>query len=118
MEKEMLPQPDKNGIIKSLPDKLSEQNIQRINKFGAFMFLYDFAQDHFVRPRLHKADPYPRGLCVVLLGGQKLSLLRKAAGLLGPIVRAIQHGSNFPSSMRVRLCLFQWADPWNKIGIV
>lgn len=57
MEKEMLPSPDKNGIIKALPDKLSEQNIQRINKFGAFMFLYDFAQDHFVRPRLHKADP-------------------------------------------------------------
>ena len=57
MEKDMLPSPDKNGIIKALPDKLSEQNIQRINKFGAFMFLYDFAQDHFVRPRLHKADP-------------------------------------------------------------
>ena len=53
----MLPSPDKNGIIKALPDELSEQNIQRINKFGAFMFLYDFAQDHFVRPRLHKADP-------------------------------------------------------------
>jgi ubiquinone/menaquinone biosynthesis C-methylase UbiE len=57
LEKEVLPSPDKNGIIKALPDKLSEQNIQRINKFGAFMFLYDFAQDHFVRPRLHKADP-------------------------------------------------------------
>ncbi|MBW2106402.1 MAG: methyltransferase domain-containing protein [Deltaproteobacteria bacterium] len=57
MEKEMLPQPDKNGIIKALPDDLSEQNIQRINKFGAFMFLYDFVQEHFVRPRLHKADP-------------------------------------------------------------
>ncbi|HDH86848.1 MAG TPA: methyltransferase domain-containing protein [Desulfobacteraceae bacterium] len=57
MEKEMLPQPDKNGIIKALPDELSEQNIQRINKFGAFMFLYDFVQEHFVRPRLHKADP-------------------------------------------------------------
>ena len=53
----MLPQPDKNGIIKALPDDLSEQNIQRINKFGAFMFLYDFVQEHFVRPRLHKADP-------------------------------------------------------------
>ena len=57
MKKEMLPQPDKNGIIKALPDELSEQNIQRINKFGAFMFLYDFVQEHFVRPRLHKADP-------------------------------------------------------------
>jgi len=57
LEKNMLTSPDKNGIIKALPDELSEQNIQRINKFGAFMFLYDFAQDHFVRPRLHKADP-------------------------------------------------------------
>ena len=53
----MLPQPDKNGIIKALPDELSEQNIQMINNFGAFMFLYDFVQEHFVRPRLHKADP-------------------------------------------------------------
>ena len=57
MKKEMFPPPDKNGIIKALPSELSEQNIQRLNKFGAFMFLYDFAQDHFVRPRLHKADP-------------------------------------------------------------
>jgi len=36
---------------------LEKENIQRINKFGAFMFLYDFVQEHFVRPRLHKADP-------------------------------------------------------------
>jgi len=57
LEKGMLPQPDKNGIIKALPDELSEQNIQMINNFGAFMFLYDFVQEHFVRPRLHKADP-------------------------------------------------------------
>jgi ubiquinone/menaquinone biosynthesis C-methylase UbiE len=57
LEKEILYQLDKNGIIKALPDNLSEQNIQRIKKFGAFMFLYDFIQDHFVRPRLHKADP-------------------------------------------------------------
>lgn len=57
MEKEILPQPDKNGIIKALSSELSEVNRQRIRKFGAFMILYDFAQDHFVRPRLHKADP-------------------------------------------------------------
>ena len=57
MSKVILPPLDKNGIIKALPRELSEQNIQRLNKFGAFMFLYDFAQDHFVRPRLHKADP-------------------------------------------------------------
>ena len=54
MSKVILPPLDKNGIIKALPRELSEQNIQRLNKFGAFMFLYDFAQDHFVRPRLHK----------------------------------------------------------------
>ncbi|MBW2332903.1 MAG: methyltransferase domain-containing protein [Deltaproteobacteria bacterium] len=36
---------------------MEKENIQRINKFGAFMFLYDFVQEHFVRPRLHKADP-------------------------------------------------------------
>lgn len=57
MVKVIRPQPDKHGIIKALPEKLSEQNIQRLNKFGAFMFLYDFIQDHFVRPHLHKADP-------------------------------------------------------------
>ncbi len=57
MEKEILPLPDKNGIIKALPGELSEENMQRLKKFGVFMFLYDFAQDHFVRPRIHKADP-------------------------------------------------------------
>jgi len=50
MNKEILPLPDKNGIIKVLPIDLSRENMQRINKFGAFMFLYDFAQDRFVRP--------------------------------------------------------------------
>lgn len=57
MEKEMLPPPDKNGIIKALPHELSEVNMLRLKKFGAFIILYDFAQDYFVRPRLHKADP-------------------------------------------------------------
>ncbi len=57
MEKVILPLPDKNGIIKALPCELSEENILRLKKFGFLMFLYDFAQDQFVRPRLHKADP-------------------------------------------------------------
>lgn len=57
MKKENLISPDKNGIIKALPSELSEENMQRLKKFGAFMFLYNFAQDHFVRPRIHKADP-------------------------------------------------------------
>jgi len=57
MEKEILPQPDKNGIIRALPSELSEGNRQRLKQFGVFMFLFDFAQDHFVRPRIHKADP-------------------------------------------------------------
>ena len=57
MEQKILPPPDKRGIIKALPSELSEQNILRLKKFGSFMVLYDFVQDHFVRPRLHKADP-------------------------------------------------------------
>ena len=57
MDKEILPSPDKNGIIKALPPELSEENLLRLKKFGFLMFLYDFAQDQFVRPRLHKADP-------------------------------------------------------------
>ncbi|GEM_PF-1185015 len=56
-----LPPADRYGIIEALPDELSEPNRQRIKKFGAFMFLYDFAQDHFVRPRLHRADPRRHG---------------------------------------------------------
>ena len=57
MEKEILPQPDKNGIIRALPSELSEGNRQRFKQFGAFIFLFDFVQYHFVRPRIHKADP-------------------------------------------------------------
>ena len=57
MTKETLASPDKNGIIIALPRELSEENILRLKKFGALMFLYDFAQNHFVRPRLHKANP-------------------------------------------------------------
>ena len=57
MEKEILPQPDKNGITRALPSELSEVNRQRLKQFGAFMFLYDFAHDHFVRRCIHKADP-------------------------------------------------------------
>ena len=56
MDKEILPSPDKNGIIKALPPELSEENLLRLKKFGFLMFLYDFAQNQFVRPRLHKAD--------------------------------------------------------------
>lgn len=57
MNKEIIPLPDKNGIIKALPIDISKENMKRTKKFGAFMFLYDFAQDRFVRPRIHKADP-------------------------------------------------------------
>ncbi len=56
MDKETFTPPDKNGIIKALPPELSEENLLRLKKFGFLMFLYDFAQDYFVRPRLHKAD--------------------------------------------------------------
>jgi SAM-dependent methyltransferase len=57
MEKEILPQPDKNGITRVLPSELSEVNRQRLKQFGAFVFLFDFAQYYFVRPRIHKANP-------------------------------------------------------------
>lgn len=57
MEKELFSHPDKKGIIRALPSELSEENRRRLKKFGIFMFLYDFAQNRFVRPRIHKADP-------------------------------------------------------------
>ena len=57
MEQGNLPIADKNGIIRSLPKDLSEVNRKRINKFGTFMFMYDFIQNHWVRPRIHKANP-------------------------------------------------------------
>ena len=58
MDEMTLPKPDKNGIIKTLTSNdLSEENRQRIKKFGTFMFIYNFAQEYFVRPRIHKADP-------------------------------------------------------------
>ena len=56
MKKEVLPLPDKNGIIIALPDQLSKENIRKLKKFGTFMFLYDYIQDYFVRPFIHKAD--------------------------------------------------------------
>jgi SAM-dependent methyltransferase len=52
-----LPSPDRKGIIVALEDGLSAENIGRQKKFGPLMFLYDFVQDRFVRPRLHLADP-------------------------------------------------------------
>ncbi|MFO7889419.1 MAG: methyltransferase domain-containing protein [bacterium] len=57
MEQDKLYIPDRNGIIRTLPDELSEINRKRISKFGTFMFMYDYVQNHWVRPRLHKADP-------------------------------------------------------------
>jgi len=57
MEKGIFPQPDKKGIIRALPSELSEVNRQRLKQFGALVFLFDFAQYYFVRPRIHKADP-------------------------------------------------------------
>jgi ubiquinone/menaquinone biosynthesis C-methylase UbiE len=57
MKKAPLPAPDKNDIIDALPDDLSQANRQRLRKFGRLMVVYDFAQEHWVRPRIHKADP-------------------------------------------------------------
>lgn len=57
MKQNNLPIADKNGIIQALSEDLSRVNKKRLNKFGTFMFIYDFVQDYWVRPRLHKADP-------------------------------------------------------------
>lgn len=57
MEQNNLPTADRNGIIRALPESLSEENRKRISKFGTFMFMYDFIQENWVRPRIHKADP-------------------------------------------------------------
>ena len=57
MDKTSLLEPDKNGIINVLSSDLSEENRQRLKKFGTFMFIYEFAQKFFVRPHIHKADP-------------------------------------------------------------
>jgi ubiquinone/menaquinone biosynthesis C-methylase UbiE len=56
MDLNNLPNADRNGIIRLLPKDLSEENRKRISKFGTFMFIYDFVQDHWVRPRIHKAS--------------------------------------------------------------
>jgi ubiquinone/menaquinone biosynthesis C-methylase UbiE len=61
MEQHGFPAPDKSGIIRALPKELSEVNRKRISKFGTFMFMYDFVQNHWVRPRIHKANPKKHG---------------------------------------------------------
>ena len=63
MEKETLPSPDKNGIIKALPPELSEKNLLRLKKFGFLMFLYDFAKTNlcsraYIRPTLSGTANY------------------------------------------------------------
>jgi ubiquinone/menaquinone biosynthesis C-methylase UbiE len=57
MGQDDFPLPDENGIIRALPKELSESNRKRISKFGAFMFLYDFIQNNWVRQRIHKSNP-------------------------------------------------------------
>jgi ubiquinone/menaquinone biosynthesis C-methylase UbiE len=57
MDHTRLPPKDDNGIVRALPRNLSETNRMRIGKFAAFMSLYDFFQNRWVRPRIHKANP-------------------------------------------------------------
>lgn len=57
MAQDNMPVADKKGIIRVLPTELSEVNRKRITKFGFFMFMYDFVQDFWVRPHIHKANP-------------------------------------------------------------
>jgi ubiquinone/menaquinone biosynthesis C-methylase UbiE len=56
MNHNQLPPADRNGIVRALPEELSEVNKKRIGKFGAFMVMYDLVQNYWVRPRIHKAD--------------------------------------------------------------
>lgn len=56
MNQDHFPFVDENGILRSLPNDLSEVNRKRIAKFANFMFLYDVFQDYWVRPRIHMAD--------------------------------------------------------------
>jgi ubiquinone/menaquinone biosynthesis C-methylase UbiE len=74
MKQGSLPPPDRKGIIRALPDDLSEANRSRLRKFGFFMFLYDAIQESFVRPHLHKADPLKHRMIIK----QMLSPLRNA----------------------------------------
>jgi ubiquinone/menaquinone biosynthesis C-methylase UbiE len=52
---------DQKGVIRALPQNLSHVNEKRIRQFSAFMFLYDLIQEHWVRNRIHKADPSKHG---------------------------------------------------------
>jgi ubiquinone/menaquinone biosynthesis C-methylase UbiE len=56
MKHDILPEADRSGIIRALPQGLSEANRKRLTKFGSFMFMYEFIQNRWVRPRIHKAN--------------------------------------------------------------
>jgi len=86
--------PDKNGIINSLDGDLSYKNEQLSKKFGAFAIVYDFMQEHFTRPRIHKANPrrHREILANLIAPVQEAKVLYIACGTGGAIVHF--HGSN------------------------
>jgi ubiquinone/menaquinone biosynthesis C-methylase UbiE len=94
MDEIVFPAPDKNGIINLLSSDLSEENRQRVKKFGAFVVIYDFTQKHFVRPRIHKADPlrHREILATLILPVKNAHVLDIACGTGGAIAHF--HGSN------------------------
>ena len=46
-----------NGVLKALPEELSQEKLLLISKFKKFVFVYDFVHDKIIRPRIHKANP-------------------------------------------------------------
>nr|WP_320114428.1 methyltransferase domain-containing protein [uncultured Desulfuromonas sp.] len=82
MESASFPPPDSNGIIRHFSAELSTENLRREKAFGRFAWMYDLAQNHWVRPRIHKADTRRHGeiLAAMLNPFQKCAVLDIACG--------------------------------------
>jgi len=78
---------DRKGVIRALPQNISDVNRRRIRQFGAFMFLYDLIQEHWVRSRIHKADPAKHRQIMqgLIAPGKNATVLDMACGTGGAI---------------------------------
>jgi len=56
MNNNELPDPDENGIIRILPISFFADKKQLLRKFNINPHIYDFFQEHIVRPFIHKAN--------------------------------------------------------------
>lgn len=74
--------PDKNGIIHTLDESTANVNGPFDKKFSVFAFIYDFMQEYFTRPRVHKADPrrHREILASLITPAKKVSVLDIACG--------------------------------------